>query len=62
MGMKEYVKSWLTGAGRPDLARKVDRDELPELNTEEATALFSDFFHNKASPSDFLSQILGIDP
>jgi hypothetical protein len=61
MQMKEYVKGWLNGVGRPDLARKADRDELPELNTAEAVALFSEFQKKNASPNDFLSQILGID-
>jgi hypothetical protein len=58
----EYVKGWLNGVGRPDLARKADRDELPELNSEAAVVLFAEFQQKKASPNDFLSVILGIDP
>lgn len=61
MHMREYVKNWLTGVGRPDLARKAGRDELPELLTQEAKDEFAKFQRQEASPNDFLREILGID-
>lgn len=60
MHMREYVKSWLTGVGRSDLARKAVRDELPELLTQEAKDEFAKFQRKEASPNDFLREILGI--
>lgn len=60
MQMREYVKSWLVGIGRPDLARKADRNELPELLTQEAKDEFAKFQRNEAEPDDFLREILGI--
>jgi hypothetical protein len=58
--MRDYVKSWLTGVGRSDLARKADRDELPELLTQEAKDEFARFQRKETSPNDFLREILGI--
>jgi len=61
MRMSEYVKNWLVGAGRADLARKVDRGELPELATDEAHDLFRSFQRGTAQPADFLEEIIGIE-
>ncbi len=60
MHMREYVKNWLVGVGRSDLARKADRDELPELLTQEAKDEFTKFQRKETSPNDFLREILGI--
>lgn len=61
MHMTGYVKNWLEGAGRPDLARKVDRGELPELDSDEAHDLFRAFQQGTSSPADFLEEVFGID-
>lgn len=60
MKMNMYVKDWLNGFGRPDLARKAERDELPELKTEEAEQLFAKFRKGEADPKDFMAEIFGM--
>jgi hypothetical protein len=60
MHMREYVMGWLTGVGRSDLARKADRDELPELLTQESRDMFTKFQRSEASPNDFLWEVFGI--
>lgn len=60
MHMRDYVKNWLVGVGRSDLARKADRDELPELLTQESKDMFAKFQRKEASPDDYLREILGI--
>ncbi|NTF17506.1 hypothetical protein G6L37_03785 [Agrobacterium rubi] len=61
MRMNKYVKNWLTGVGRPDLARKADIGDLPELRTEEARNLFSAFQRGEASSAEFLEDVFGIE-
>jgi len=61
MQMKHYIREWLVGVGRADLARKADADELPELKTPEARECFARFQQGKVSPSEFLHEIMGLN-
>lgn len=61
MPSTEYVKDWLTGIGRRDLARKADRAELPELLTPEADGKFAEWRRGAIHRDEFLGEIVGID-
>jgi hypothetical protein len=60
MHIKEYLKPWLVGVGRADLARKVDRDEIPELYDAESSQVFARFQKGEITPNEVLQEIFGI--